>query len=377
MKNIPNILIVEDHENYHNLYRMTLEDAFECTIDFSTTGGGAIELLEKNHYDLVLLDLNLPDMPGQDVLASCRADHRDTHLPVVILTGDTTPDTQTELLNLGADDFIEKGSAPEILTARVGVQLRHKFIIDRATELAMEVDSFTAGVLHDIRNVENTFISLCYLTKILIEEDPIANKDEILENLEKLDNKASGLSIYASQIIDKVKNSQAEINRETIDIRDILDQIETMLEKKVSGEEPQYEINVFGELKEVYADFYFLKMAILNIIQNSIKYGREGVKTIIEISGMIEKGFYILSIRDNGIGIKKEEIHNVFKAFTRGAGTESTSITGAGLGLSMVSRAMSKIGGSVWAELPSDGTPGTIMKLKIPLPANDDLEKAS
>lgn len=362
---VPRILIIEDHESYHRLYRMTLEDSFECLIDFSTTGQGALDLLEANHYDLVLLDLNLPDFPGQKVLEHCRHDHRDTHLPVIVLTGDTAPDLQTELLNLGADDFIEKGSAPEILTARVGVQLRHKFIIDRATELAMEVDAFTAGVLHDIRNIENNVVSLCFLTKMLVEEDPAGNQDEIIDNLKKLHDKASGLSTYASEIIDRIRQNQSDPKFEIVHIEELVDQIRRLMGKDY-GKEGCYQINLPENLAPVYADSHFLKMAILNIIQNAIKYGRDGVEPQIEITEEVLDDFVILAIRDNGIGIPESELHKVFEAFVRGKDTKSGTIGGLGLGLSMVSRAMGKIGGSVWAELPTDGQPGTVMKLKIP-----------
>ncbi len=366
MSTTPRILIVEDHEAYHKPYQMTLQDAFPCDIDFSTTGQGALDLLQSHHYDLVLLDLNLPDIPGREVLKVCRADHRDTHLPVIVLTGDTAPDVQTELLNLGADDFIEKGSAPEVLTARVSVQLRHKFIIDRATELAMEVDAFTAGVLHDIRNIENNVVSLCYLTKILVEEDAQKNRKEILENLDKLHLKASGLSAYASEIIDKVRQNQSQPKFGEVDINDIIDQVRRLLGRDGASD---HELVIEGELVPAFADLHFLKMAILNIIQNSIKYAREGIKPYITVSQEVTDTEVVIAIRDNGVGIAESELHKVFDPFVRGSKTVGGKVGGLGLGLSMVSRAMAKIHGSVWAELPKDGKPGTVMKLRLPRPS--------
>ena len=360
----PHLLIVEDRKNYQRLYELTFKEATDCHIDFATTGGKAISLLEKKDYDLVLLDLNLPDIQGEQVLRKIREENHDFHLPVIILTADANPDLQAKLLNLGADDFIEKGWPPEVLVARVMVQLRNKMSLDRAAELALEVDAFTTGVLHDIRNIEHNIVSLCYLTKMLFDEDPLENAAEISENLDALKQKASSISSYASDILDNVKQTHREVSLCEVDLNTVLSEIKPFIGSSERDSQNQ-KILLSENIEPIIADPQFLKLALLNIIQNSIKYTPVDRTAIVEIFTEKKDGYTILKIRDNGIGIPKDELDKVFEAFVRGKTHKDSKNKGYGLGLSMVSRAVRKMQGKIWAELREDGEQGTVMCIRL------------
>jgi CheY-like chemotaxis protein len=71
-------------------------------------GGLAVELATQHLPDLVLLDLHLPDLPGEEVLQRLRADPRTQHLPIVIASADATPGRVRQLRELGADDYLAK-----------------------------------------------------------------------------------------------------------------------------------------------------------------------------------------------------------------------------------------------------------------------------
>ena len=353
------ILMVEDHTSYHKVYKRTLGEALECDIDFATTGEEALKSIESGKYDLVILDYNLPDCSGEQVLLKIRKDPTYSGIPIIFLTGEADTNLQSRLLEYGADDFIDKGATPEVIIARVTVQLRHKMSLDKATEMAMEVEAFTTGVLHDIRNIEHTISSTCYLARHLTEEDPLGNKQEILTYIDNISCKAGELSNYASGIIEQVKTfSNTQI--QTVDAQDILDWVKGILGSDIL-------IGIESPLPPIKGDYQLLKLVLLNIIQNSSKYARKSIKPEVKIwHSNLNNQLVELHIDDNGIGIPEGEHRKVFEAFVRGKGMKNLDKKGFGLGLSMVSRAILKMGGKIRAEKSTSFDQGTKMIITLP-----------
>jgi two-component system catabolic regulation response regulator CreB len=118
---MPMILIVEDDRVIAESIVFALEnDSFECI--WCVSGNKAIEYIQRNPVDLVLLDIGLPDISGFDVLRKIRDE---SNTPVIITTarGDDA-DIVLGLEGLGADDYITKPLSPRVLVARVRAQLR-------------------------------------------------------------------------------------------------------------------------------------------------------------------------------------------------------------------------------------------------------------
>ena len=112
------ILLVEDELINQQILQQMLSGAYEVLP--AVTGAQAVELLQANQetLSLVLLDLNLPDMHGTELLKSLRSDGRYSRLPVIVMTADS--DAEVACLELGAIDFIPKPyPRPEVVLARV------------------------------------------------------------------------------------------------------------------------------------------------------------------------------------------------------------------------------------------------------------------
>lgn len=110
-------------------------------------GEDGIALAEAESFDAILLDLNLPDMRGQDVVRRLRAGGIDT--PVIVLSGDPSPQARVTLLKLGADDFVCKPYASQELVARLRAVNRragqHKVSQIRCGKLIVDIASKTAS----------------------------------------------------------------------------------------------------------------------------------------------------------------------------------------------------------------------------------------
>lgn len=117
-----NILIVEDDANINGLLKEALsKEGYECEQAFS--GTEARMLLEQKNYSVVLLDLMLPGITGEQVLKEIR---RKSNTPVIVLTAKDDMDEKIDLLISGADDYITKPFEIKEVLARIQVQLRHK-----------------------------------------------------------------------------------------------------------------------------------------------------------------------------------------------------------------------------------------------------------
>lgn len=112
-----NILLVEDEARVADFVRRGLA-AEGWSVDHAADGENALELAASNTYDLVLLDLMLPGIQGQDVCRKLRA--RKVTTPILMLTALDSPEEKVEGLNIGADDYLPKPFDFDELVARCG-----------------------------------------------------------------------------------------------------------------------------------------------------------------------------------------------------------------------------------------------------------------
>lgn len=120
MINNSKILIVEDDININNLLFEILNDAGYKVIQ-SYSGTEAKLWLEKENFDLILLDLMLPGLSGEELVSLIRERHT---MPILIISANLNIITKVELLQMGADDYIEKPFDIKEVLARVEAQLR-------------------------------------------------------------------------------------------------------------------------------------------------------------------------------------------------------------------------------------------------------------
>ncbi len=145
------ILIIEDDTFINNLIAKSLaKEGYMCQQAFSGTEG--LLYAKTEHYSLVILDLMLPGVNGEELLPLLK---NDFHIPVIVLSAKDSLDSKVNLLTSGAEDYITKPFEIEELKARIAVQLRrnttnrstkelrHKQLILHLNELTAEIDAHT------------------------------------------------------------------------------------------------------------------------------------------------------------------------------------------------------------------------------------------
>lgn len=134
------ILIVEDDKNISKLVKYNLDkDGYDCMT--SITGEEALDILEKESIDLIVLDLMLPKMDGFEVCRRIRQDEKHKDIPVIMLTAKGQEVDRIVGLELGADDYMVKPFSPRELSLRI------KAILKRGKIREIKKDVLRAGLL--------------------------------------------------------------------------------------------------------------------------------------------------------------------------------------------------------------------------------------
>lgn len=163
MKNI--ILVVDDDKT--NLIRAQKLLTPQYRIAASNSGNAALKYLEEHRPALILLDINMPDMDGFEVMEQLRRNGKTVNIPVIFLTADNLAETEVKCFQMGAMDYVTKPFVPDILLSRVAKtieldQYRHNLeqmvqeqaekITEDARRLNMIQDSVIVGMANLIES---------------------------------------------------------------------------------------------------------------------------------------------------------------------------------------------------------------------------------
>ncbi len=240
----------------------------------------------------------------------------------------------------------------EIGTRKQGEETLHRTnheLSKRNTEL----DNFVYSVSHDLRAPIASVLGLINLAK----KDMDGNmKDMYLDMIHK---SALQQDNFIKEILDQSRNSRLEVKREEILFEPLIEETFNQLQFATStGKSVEKVIHVRQE-KPFYSDRWRLKVILNNIISNAIRY-RNGRDPIIEVDVNILDSGATLAIKDNGKGIEKDHLPNVYKMFYRATDDGA----GSGLGLYIVKETIEKLHGKI--NIESEVGKGTIVKMEIP-----------
>jgi putative two-component system response regulator len=134
-------LIVDDDPASRALCRAVLSETERIPCDEAADGAAALQILWTNHFDLVLLDVDMPKMNGTEVLRRLRADPPTPHLKIIMLSGRVSGDEVAQLVRAGADDYLSKPYSAVQLRERVKAALRLKDAQDRSDLLHRQLQA--------------------------------------------------------------------------------------------------------------------------------------------------------------------------------------------------------------------------------------------
>ena len=214
---------------------------------------------------------------------------------------------------------------------------------DKANRVKSE---FLSSMSHEIR----TPINAIYGYSQLIEYAD--NLEEAKENAEQIKESSEILVKMVSNILDifKIESNEIKNCNNSYDPYDEFNDLLDLFEDKMTSKNLILERNIMPNLPKLYGDINILKKALINVLDNAIKYTEKG-KVIFKVDTNIknDKCELMIIIEDTGKGINKENLKNIFEYFERGENKDS-SINGLGLGLPLTKKLIEMIDGKLEIE---------------------------
>jgi signal transduction histidine kinase len=240
----------------------------------------------------------------------------------------------------------------EIHTRKMAEQKIHK-ANEELSKRNTELDNFVYSVSHDLRSPIASVLGLINLA--LKDKDP-QMKDTYLGMINK---SALQQDHFIKEILDQSRNSRLEVKCEEVHFESLLEETFNQMKFATHSVDLVQKVINIEQQRIFYSDRWRLKVIFNNIVSNSIRF-RNGRDPVIKIKVTVEENMAHIVVEDNGRGIEKEHLPNLYKMFYRATAEGA----GSGLGLYIVKEAIEKLQGHISIE--SEYHLGTTVRLTIP-----------
>lgn len=364
---IHDILIVDDETNLRALLHQTLTKAGFSVLE-ADTGEKALELLGNNTVDLVISDIEMPQMDGVELLKQIKTDYPD--LDVMIITGYSAHYSYVDIMNAGASDYMSKPFDINSVLARIERIAREKktllelkrsnqelcMAIDRANRLAMDAKDaskaktyFLASMSHEIRTPLNGIVGY---TDMLMDTSLTREQCQYLKNARL---SCETLLTVVNDILDFSKVEAGKLSMDAIEFDpEVLchDTIE-VVRTKVDESHVELVVSVSDHVPgKVKGDPHRFRQVLLNLLGNAVKFTQKGVIKLSLDAQDTDENHCKLTIRvkDTGIGVPEKKLQSIFEPFIQSENDITSRFGGTGLGLAISRKIAGKMGGDIWAE---------------------------
>lgn len=346
------ILIVDDVVSNVLLLKILLTNKkFQvCT---ANCGYACIEQARKEHPDLILLDVMMPDIDGFDTAVILKKDPETADIPIIFLTALNTPADLVKGFQVGANDFLTKPFNKEELVMRVVQQISlvaaKRIIIQQNDELRRTInnrDKMYSVIAHDLRSPMASIRMVLNLAVSVVSPEMVGQ--EIFDLLDKANRETEEAHDLLDNLLKWTKSQTGRMNvvYQDMDLNEVVPGVVDIFVMIAEMKKVKLSFLPNDEKFEVRADNDMIKTVIRNFISNAIKFSHEG--STIEVFITRQDDFAKISIRDHGVGIAPERIEGLFHKgeTTYGTGGEE----GSGLGLQLCADFARKNGGDVMVE---------------------------
>jgi len=351
------ILVVDDNIEFVDFIRRFLEGN-DFQVSIALNGKTAIEKAISDVPELVLLDLKLPDIPGEEVLKRVKEIEKD--IAIVVITGYGGEQVAVDLMRKGAIDFLSKPIDHEVLLSSVknALEIRDAQIEDRRFDRYPSLERFFPFLAHEVRNPLHAISGA-----LAIIQRRSDLKDELLgQSIKIINEEVKHLNEFVQECLNFVRPPNI-VRFVEVEINEVISVVMSIISHMFESESKKIRIitDVDPHLPKIYANYEEIKQAFLNIVKNAFEAMPEGGQLTITTCHKSDSPKYIeVTFTDTGIGIQKENLSNLFNPFF------TTKLRGNGLGLAICRRIISeRHRGKIYIE--SDENKGATVKVELPI----------
>ena len=348
MEGLKTIIIVDDNSASLTACRQILKSLYRVFPVLSAAK--MFELLERITPDLILLDVDMPEMDGYEAIRKLKAEERFKDIPVIFMSARIDPNSEMGGLNLGALDYIHKPFYSELLLRRLDIHLTMIASEAEAHKASAAKGEFISRMSHEIRTPLNAIIGM--LSMAMDTED----LKRIKSCLERAKNASDHLLGILNDILDmsKIEADKFELLSGDFNLEKMLMNIIQVVNIRSEAKKQSLVVKLEKDVPlSVCGDELRLSQVITNLLTNAVKFTPELGKVIISVFKIEEIDDDItlrIEVADSGIGISEDQKARLFTSYGQADSSISHKFGGTGLGLVISKRIVELMGGSIWVE---------------------------
>ena len=373
------ILVVDDEPDLEALVRQKFRKNIrtnEYQFYFAENGQKALDLLRETEVDLVLTDINMPEMDGLTLLS--KLNEQNYFLKTVIVSAYGDMENIRTAMNLGAFDFVTKPIDFKDLEITMVKTIKHILQLRRNAETLRENDTlkiylreikaqkrlkdrFFAIISHDLRGPVSSFQGISQVISIYLQQ---AKYEELEKMMSEVDKATDNLSKLLDNLLNWASSelSQIPYKPEQVNVSKMVGELVQIFELIAKGKGISIEPDIDPAV-EIYVDVNSTVTILRNLIHNALKFTPEGGK--IKITAHQNHEFASIQIQDSGVGINPEKLDNLFTLTDKSSTYGTKGEKGIGLGLQLVHEFTKLKKGKV--EVDSVEGKGTTFTVDLPI----------
>ena len=356
------ILVVDDDVNVREMVSNIINLIGHEAVT-TESGKKALEILKNESFGIIITDIKMPEMDGFDLMKAVRNQFPNIH--IICMTAHGGSYTYTDVVDVGAMDYITKPFTIDEMRAKLNRVIREKNLIIDLTQKSTELErvneelkrldqlksTFISSVSHELRTpltVIKEFISL------MLEGHVGALTDDQREYLGIANRNIIRLTNLIETLLDfsRIESGKGlKLRFEPIRLMEVVEDAVMTFSQQLEEKRITLENRLDPDIPLVLIDRNRLVEVFLNLIGNGIKFTPPGGRITIDSRGLTEKRDYLkIVVTDTGVGISPEDLPKVFDRFYQGGRTQTGLVTGTGLGLAITKEIIEAHQGSIYAE---------------------------
>ena len=363
------LLLVDDREdNLLSIEAILEQDGY--IIHKARSGRAALRILLKEFdFTLILMDVQMPDLNGFETATLIYERDLLKHIPIIFITAnDYTEENIFKGYRTGGVDYIYKPVNPDLLRAKVGVfaelyRKNHQLLqqeqhltrlnsqltenLQQLKSTNEELERFAYAASHDLQEP---------LRKIMLFSERLGSKSRELDEegqgfIQKILRASSRMQVLIKNILEFSKSSVHTDAFEETNLNHLVESVLSDLEVSIEQKQAVFVIEPLPVLRILPGQ---LRQLFQNLIINALKFSKESEAPEIRISAEKEGDFYLIYVRDNGIGFEQKYADQIFSLFSRLHSYDQ--FEGTGIGLSICKKIAEKHNGTIRAfSTPGEG----------------------